>query len=56
MDIKDKKLLYFDGSPLAACAVKRAKELGVKTLDAKFYTPETSQAHTIADEVWDVAF
>lgn len=56
MDIKGKKLLFFDGSGLAASAVKRAKELGVWTIVANFYPPEKSPAKLVADESWDVDF
>jgi len=54
--VQGKKLLFFDGSGLAASAVKRAKELGVKTVVANFYPPEKSPAKLIADEVWDIDF
>lgn len=56
MNIKGKKLLFFDGSGLAASAVKRAKELGVHTIVANFYPPEKSPAKLIADEQWDIDF
>ena len=56
MNIQRKKLLFFDGSGLAASAVKRAKELGVTTIVANFYPPEKSPAKLIADESWDVDF
>ena len=56
MNIAGKKLMFFDGSSLAASAVKRAKELGVKTIVANFYPPEKSPAKLIADESWDIDF
>ncbi len=56
MDLKGKKLLFLDGSGLAASAVKRAKELGVKTIVANYYSPEISPAKLIADEQWNVNF
>lgn len=56
MNIKGKKLLFFDGSGLAASAVKRAKEHGVITIVANFYPPEKSPAKLIADEQWEVDF
>ena len=56
MDLKGKKLLFLDGSGLAASAVKRAKELGVKTIVANYYPPEISPAKLVADEQWDVNF
>ncbi len=56
MNLSGKKLLFFDGSSLAACAVKRAKELGVYTIVANFYPPEKSPAKLLADEHWEVDF
>lgn len=56
MNIAGKKLLFFDGSALAVNAVKRAKELGVKTIVANFYQAEKSPAKLVADESWDVDF
>ena len=56
MDLRGKTLLFFDGSSLASCAVKRAKELGVKTIVANFYPAEKSPAKLIADEQWTVDF
>lgn len=56
MDLKGKKLLFFDGSALGACAVRRAKELGVTTIVANFYPPEKAPAKRIADESWMVDF
>ena len=51
-----KTLLFLDGSSLAACAVIRAKEMGIKTIVANYYPPEKSPAKKICDEVWDVNF
>lgn len=45
-----KKLLVMDNSALGACAVKRAKELGIKTIVANFYPIEKSASKQIADE------
>ena len=56
MNLKGKKLLFLDGSSLAACAVLRAKEMGVKTIVANFYPAEKSPAKLIADEQWMVDF
>ena len=56
MNLKGKKLLFLDGSGLAASAVKRAKELGVYTIVANFYSPELSPAKLISDEQWNVNF
>ena len=54
--LQGKKLLFFDGSSLAACAVERAKQMGVTTIVANYYPAEKSPAKRIADEVWNVDF
>ena len=54
--LQGKKLLFFDGSSLAACAVERAKQMGVKTIVANYYPAEKSPAKLLADEVWNVNF
>ena len=56
MDIKEKKLLFLGGSGLDACAVKRAKELGVWTIIANKYDVDKSPAKQISDEAWMVDF
>ncbi len=56
MNLKGKKLLFLDGSSLAACAVIRAKEMGIKTVVANYYPTEKSPAKLIADEQWMVDF
>lgn len=56
MDLKGKKLLFLDGSSLAACAVERAKKMGIKTIVANYYPAEKSPAKMIADEQWMVDF
>ncbi len=56
MNLEGKKLLFLDGSSLAACAVLRAKEMGIKTIVANFYPEEKSPAKLIADEQWMVDF
>lgn len=56
MNLSGKKLLFLDGSSLAACAVIRAKEMGIKTIVANFYPAEKSPAKLIADEQWMVDF
>lgn len=53
-DLKGKKLLIMDNSALGACAVKRAKELGVKTIVANFYPIEKSASKQVADETVDI--
>lgn len=54
MDLKGKKLLVMDRTGLAACAVKRAKELGIKTIVANFYKESDSPSKQIADEKVDI--
>ncbi len=48
--LQGKRLLVMDRTALAACAVKRAKELGVYTVVANFYPTEDSPSKQIADE------
>lgn len=50
LNLKGKTLLVMDRTALAACAVKRAKELGVYTIVANFYPTEDSPSKQIADE------
>ena len=56
MNLIGKKLLFFDGSSLAACAVERARKMGVRTIVANYYPAEKSPAKRIADEAWTVDF
>lgn len=53
-NLEGKKLLVMDRTALAACAVKRAKELGVKTIVANFYPTEDSPSKQVADEAVDI--
>lgn len=53
-DLKGKKLLVMDRTALAACAVKRAKELGIKTVVANFYPIEESPSKQVADVAIDI--
>lgn len=53
-NLEGKKLMVMDRTALAACAVKRAKELGVKTLVANWYPVDDSPSKQIADETVDV--
>ena len=53
-NLEGKKLLVMDRTALAACAVKRAKELGVKTIVANWYPTEQSPSKQIADETVDI--
>ena len=49
-NIIGKRLLVMDRTALAACAVKRARELGLYTIVANFYPTEQSPSKQIADE------
>lgn len=53
-NLKGKKLLIMDRTALAACAVERAKELGIKTIVANFYPEKNSPSKQIADEKVDI--
>lgn len=53
-NLKGKKLLIMDRTALAACAVRRAKELGIKTIVANFYPEDQSPSKQIADEKVDI--
>ncbi len=52
--IKGKNLIVMDNTSLGACAVKRAKELGVHTIVANFYPYEKSASKQVADEYVDI--
>ncbi|MBQ9953608.1 MAG: hypothetical protein IJO92_04705 [Clostridia bacterium] len=52
--LKGKKLLVMDRTALGACAVRRAKELGLNTIVANFYPEEDSPSKQIADEKVDI--
>lgn len=49
-----KKLLILDNAALSVCAVKRARELGVRTIVANFYPTEKSPTKKVADEAVDI--
>ena len=53
-NLKGKTLLVMDRTALAACAVKRAKEMGIKTVVANFYKTEDSPSKQIADVAIDI--
>ncbi len=53
-NLDGKKLLVMDRTSLGACAVRRAKEMGIKTIVANFYPVEQSPSKQIADEVVDI--
>ena len=53
-NLEGKKLMVMDRTALAACAVKRAKELGVKTIVANWYPTEDSPSKQVADETVDI--
>lgn len=53
-NLDGKKLLVMDRTALAACAVRRAKEMGVKTIVANWYSVEDSPSKQVADETVDI--
>lgn len=53
-NLDGKKLMVMDRTALAACAVTRAKEMGVKTLVANWYPTEDSPSKQVADETVDI--
>lgn len=54
INLKGKRLLVLDRTALAACAVLRAKELGVETIVANFYKKEDSPSKQVADISIDI--
>ena len=52
--LKGKTLLIMDRTALAACAVTRAKEMGIKTIVANFYKYEDSPSKQVADIAVDI--
>ena len=52
--LRGKTLLIMDRTALAACAVLRAKELGIKTIVANFYKFEDSPSKQVADITIDI--
>lgn len=52
--LKGKTLLVMDRTALAACAVIRAKEMGIKTVVANFYKTEDSPSKQVADIAVDI--
>lgn len=52
--LKGKTLLVMDRTSLAACAVIRAKEMGIKTVVANFYKTEDSPSKQVADVAIDI--
>lgn len=53
-NLKGKTLLIMDRTSLAACAVIRAKEMGIKTVVANFYKTEDSPSKQVADIAIDI--
>jgi biotin carboxylase len=53
-NIIGKRLLVMDRTALAACAVKRAKELGLYVIVANFYKTKDSPSKQVADEAIDI--
>ena len=52
--LKGKTLMVMDRTALAACAVKRAKEMGIRTVVANFYKTEDSPSKQLADVAIDI--
>ena len=52
--LKGKTLLVMDRTSLAACAVIRAKEMGIRTVVANFYAFEDSPSKQVADIAVDI--
>ncbi|MBQ7358276.1 MAG: hypothetical protein IJW65_06040 [Clostridia bacterium] len=52
--LKGKTLLVMDRTSLAACAVIRAKEMGIRTVVANFYKTEDSPSKQVADIAIDI--
>jgi len=52
--LKGKTLLVMDRTSLAACAVIRAKEMGIRTIVANFYKTEDSPSKQVADIAIDI--
>ena len=52
--LKGKTLLVMDRTSLAACAVLRAKEMGIKTVVGNFYKTEDSPSKQVADVAIDI--
>lgn len=53
-NLKGKTLLVMDRTALAACAVKKAKEMGLRVVVANFYKKEDSPSKQVADVAIDV--
>jgi len=53
-NLKGKTLLVMDRTALGACAVRRAKEMGIKTVVANFYPEIASPSKQIADVKVDI--
>ncbi len=52
--LKGKTLLVMDRTSLAACAVLRAREMGIRTVVANFYRYEDSPSKQVADVAIDI--
>lgn len=53
-NLDGKTLMVMDRTALGACAVRRAKEMGIKTVVANFYPVEASPSKQIADVAIDI--
>ncbi len=56
MNLEGKTLLFLDGSALGACAVRRAKELGIHTIVANYYKTEKTPGKMVCDEPIEIDF
>ena len=54
--LKGKTLLLTDGSSLGACAVIRAREMGIKTIVANYYKTDKNPAKQVADIAIEIDF
>ena len=52
--LKGKTLLVMDRTALAACAVERARKMGIRTVVANFYKYEDSPSKQAADVAIDI--
>ncbi len=56
LNLQGKRLLFLDGSALGACAVRRAKELGIYTIVANYYKTENTPGKMVCDEPIEIDF
>ncbi len=53
---RGKTLLFLDGSALAVPAIRRCRELGIRTIVANYYDDTISVGKKEADEKWDIDY